>query len=312
MLLPDSMELRICVPYNSRSTAWASFDGRGRVELRRKRRSLSPPANSLLISSFDSQRATTSRSRHRLTPFRLSAPTSSQPTGSTRSPGRSSGTSASARRASSSSRKGGRSRAPHRPRQRRSTRRSRRRLPLRRAQPRASMRPLQQTRVRAETGAPRRNRTLSRRRTKRRTTATTLPRSTTSTMSARTRRTPRHRRSALRTLRTPTSRRCTPSRPHRHLRRRVLVRRTACRPAMPTWSRTLRPSTSRTTRRSASALSRLEVVRAAGHARLSSSAIGGRRTGKAGARRMTRARTAPLLFSAMTRMTSLPRCVDAL
>ncbi|WVN90838.1 uncharacterized protein L203_106081 [Cryptococcus depauperatus CBS 7841] len=34
MLLPDSMELRVCVPYNSRSTAWASFDGRGRVELR--------------------------------------------------------------------------------------------------------------------------------------------------------------------------------------------------------------------------------------------------------------------------------------
>ena len=29
------MELRICVPYNSRSTAWASFDGRGRVELKR-------------------------------------------------------------------------------------------------------------------------------------------------------------------------------------------------------------------------------------------------------------------------------------
>jgi len=28
------MELRICVPFNSRSTAWASFDGRGRVELR--------------------------------------------------------------------------------------------------------------------------------------------------------------------------------------------------------------------------------------------------------------------------------------
>jgi len=34
MLLPDSIELRIAVPYNSRSTAWASFDGRGRVELR--------------------------------------------------------------------------------------------------------------------------------------------------------------------------------------------------------------------------------------------------------------------------------------
>jgi NAD+ kinase len=36
MLLPDGMELRVCVPYNSRSTAWASFDGRGRVELKRK------------------------------------------------------------------------------------------------------------------------------------------------------------------------------------------------------------------------------------------------------------------------------------
>ncbi|KAF9304746.1 hypothetical protein BGZ74_000691 [Mortierella antarctica] len=34
MLLPDSMELRICVPFDSRSTAWASFDGRGRVELK--------------------------------------------------------------------------------------------------------------------------------------------------------------------------------------------------------------------------------------------------------------------------------------
>ena len=34
MPLPDTMELRICVPCNSRSTAWASFDGRGRVELK--------------------------------------------------------------------------------------------------------------------------------------------------------------------------------------------------------------------------------------------------------------------------------------
>ncbi|KAG2093758.1 ATP-NAD kinase-like domain-containing protein [Suillus discolor] len=33
MLLPDSMELRICDPCNSRRTAWVSFDGRGRVEL---------------------------------------------------------------------------------------------------------------------------------------------------------------------------------------------------------------------------------------------------------------------------------------
>jgi len=36
MLLPDGMELRVCVPHNSRSTAWASFDGRGRIELKRK------------------------------------------------------------------------------------------------------------------------------------------------------------------------------------------------------------------------------------------------------------------------------------
>ncbi|KAL7411254.1 hypothetical protein BDY24DRAFT_397199 [Mrakia frigida] len=34
MLLPDTMTLRICVPFSSRSTAWASFDGRGRVELK--------------------------------------------------------------------------------------------------------------------------------------------------------------------------------------------------------------------------------------------------------------------------------------
>lgn len=36
MLLPDSMELRICLPFNSRATAYASFDGRGRIELKRK------------------------------------------------------------------------------------------------------------------------------------------------------------------------------------------------------------------------------------------------------------------------------------
>ena len=36
MLLPDSMEVRVCVPFNSRSTAWVSFDGRGRVELKRE------------------------------------------------------------------------------------------------------------------------------------------------------------------------------------------------------------------------------------------------------------------------------------
>ncbi|KAI9295645.1 ATP-NAD kinase [Neoconidiobolus thromboides FSU 785] len=35
MLLPDSITLCICVPFSSRGTAWASFDGRGRVELSR-------------------------------------------------------------------------------------------------------------------------------------------------------------------------------------------------------------------------------------------------------------------------------------
>ncbi|CAJ0747671.1 18349_t:CDS:2 [Entrophospora sp. SA101] len=34
MLLPDSMELKIYVPFNSRNTSWASFDGRNRVELK--------------------------------------------------------------------------------------------------------------------------------------------------------------------------------------------------------------------------------------------------------------------------------------
>lgn len=35
MLLPDSTTLSICVPFSARGTAWASFDGRGRVELKR-------------------------------------------------------------------------------------------------------------------------------------------------------------------------------------------------------------------------------------------------------------------------------------
>ena len=33
MLLPDSTELKIQVPINSRNTAWVSFDGRHRMEL---------------------------------------------------------------------------------------------------------------------------------------------------------------------------------------------------------------------------------------------------------------------------------------
>lgn len=35
MVLSDTLLLKICVPWNSRSTAYASFDGKGRVELRR-------------------------------------------------------------------------------------------------------------------------------------------------------------------------------------------------------------------------------------------------------------------------------------
>lgn len=34
LLVPDSMVLRVAVPYDARSTAWASFDGRNRSELR--------------------------------------------------------------------------------------------------------------------------------------------------------------------------------------------------------------------------------------------------------------------------------------
>lgn len=33
MLLPDSVDLRIQLPKNSRNTAWAAFDGRNRIEL---------------------------------------------------------------------------------------------------------------------------------------------------------------------------------------------------------------------------------------------------------------------------------------
>ncbi|KAA8914786.1 hypothetical protein TRICI_002820 [Trichomonascus ciferrii] len=34
MLLPDSMNLKVCIPDDSRSTAWVSLDGRNRVELK--------------------------------------------------------------------------------------------------------------------------------------------------------------------------------------------------------------------------------------------------------------------------------------
>lgn len=34
LLVPDSMVLRVAVPYDSRSTAWASFDGRNRTEIK--------------------------------------------------------------------------------------------------------------------------------------------------------------------------------------------------------------------------------------------------------------------------------------
>jgi NAD+ kinase len=34
MILPDTMEIRIVVPIESRNTAWVSFDGRHRVNLK--------------------------------------------------------------------------------------------------------------------------------------------------------------------------------------------------------------------------------------------------------------------------------------
>lgn len=96
MLLPDSMELRICVPYNSRSTAWASFDGRGRVELRRESCILQMISTSANLA-IASQRATTSRSQRVSIHFQPCAPTSRAQTGSKQSRARSSGTSGSGR-----------------------------------------------------------------------------------------------------------------------------------------------------------------------------------------------------------------------
>lgn len=95
MLLPDSMELRICVPFNSRSTAWASFDGRGRVELKRT------SIHRLFVLEFTLysvvQRATISKLPPQSSPSRLSAPVISPPTGSRQFRARSSGMSANAR-----------------------------------------------------------------------------------------------------------------------------------------------------------------------------------------------------------------------
>ena len=93
MLLPDSMEVRICVPFNSRSTAWASFDGRGRVEL--KRAWVICSCRRLSLTKHWYQRAITlrlQRASFHSPPF---AQTNSQRTGSMLSLARSSGTSVS-------------------------------------------------------------------------------------------------------------------------------------------------------------------------------------------------------------------------
>jgi NAD+ kinase len=63
MLLPDSMELRVCVPFNSRSTAWASFDGRGRIELKRKM-TQTPSGVDLLIRSTEGDHITVTASKY--------------------------------------------------------------------------------------------------------------------------------------------------------------------------------------------------------------------------------------------------------
>ena len=53
IILPDSMVLRVGVPYDSRTTAWASFDGKERVELNRKTPSVALPNNAnLLLTRF--------------------------------------------------------------------------------------------------------------------------------------------------------------------------------------------------------------------------------------------------------------------
>ena len=63
MLLPDGMELRVCVPFNSRSTAWASFDGRGRIELKRKMIQI-PISFDLLIRSTEGDHITVTASKY--------------------------------------------------------------------------------------------------------------------------------------------------------------------------------------------------------------------------------------------------------
>jgi hypothetical protein len=90
MLLPDSMEVRVCVPFNSRSTAWASFDGRGRVELKRAFVILLIPA-SIADTNLCYQRVITLRLQRASIRSLLFAPTSSQRTGFTLSRALSSG-----------------------------------------------------------------------------------------------------------------------------------------------------------------------------------------------------------------------------
>ena len=93
----------MCVPFNSRSTAWASFDGRGRVEL--KRALLYSHASVHRRPKLCYQRVITlrlQRAGFRSLPF---APTNSQQTGSTPSRALSSGTNVSDKSLLSSSRR---------------------------------------------------------------------------------------------------------------------------------------------------------------------------------------------------------------
>jgi NAD+ kinase len=102
MLLPDSMEVRVCVPFNSRSTAWASFDGRGRVEL--KRASLYSHASVYRLPKRY-QRGITSKLQRASFRSLPCAPTNSQRTGSTLSRARSSGMNVNGKSPLSSSRR---------------------------------------------------------------------------------------------------------------------------------------------------------------------------------------------------------------
>lgn len=63
LILPDSMILRVGVPYDARTTAWASFDGRQRVELNRRSIPIYLGLRKMLMSCAEGDYVTISASR---------------------------------------------------------------------------------------------------------------------------------------------------------------------------------------------------------------------------------------------------------